>query len=569
MCIRDSSVSVRVETAAGCTASQTLDMFLNDITSSGNIGQVSTTICAGETPPAFTNVASATGVGTISYQWQSRTFGTDFINVPVSATTQVYTETSALGTTTFYRRAAISTLGGKQCEEYSNVIEIKVGTPPISTLQVQGTAISAPATLTLCAGENVTFNAAGGGAAELLFYLDNNPLGVKSGSSTLSTSTLITGNRIKVETFDAIGCSSFSDEIVVQIVDNPVISITSTAFASSASSSSFCDGEAITFTATSTSKTDPKGPASAQGSIANIESGIYYIRGMFVENNSETLVLSKYSTTPSLRVGFTVEEKIVTPEDDTSLLDNATGSSNFAAKGAHRLKIELTLTSLAESSTADSSFIEVVRVKGGIVQYEALAVSINTDKLSIYTGDTSQSDQVPLVSSTRTNTWNGTITHEFTATFTSADARRHFFNQGGFIRILASTSDGSSLGSSWQNMFNTNAGNVDLKAHSTTRSGSGGSVSGALGNYELSGAYQYIYQNFDAGGGAYSANDYYIEAYAASDSLIKIRQTWRDEKGGNPDENVGDLTATIQAATAITDVFGTAPGVSSGSGTTL
>ena len=118
------SVSVRVETASGCTASQTLDMFLNEITSSGNIGQASTTICAGETPPAFTNVASATGVGTISYQWQSRTFATDFINVPVSATTQVYTETSALGTTTFYRRAAISTFGGKQCEENSNVIEI-------------------------------------------------------------------------------------------------------------------------------------------------------------------------------------------------------------------------------------------------------------------------------------------------------------------------------------------------------------------------------------------------------------------------------------------------------------
>ena len=38
-------------------------MFLNEITSSGNIGQASATICAGETPPAFTNVASATGVG--------------------------------------------------------------------------------------------------------------------------------------------------------------------------------------------------------------------------------------------------------------------------------------------------------------------------------------------------------------------------------------------------------------------------------------------------------------------------------------------------------------------------
>ena len=109
---------------------------------------------------------------------------------------------------------------------------------------------------------------------ERLFYLDNNPLGVKSGSSTLSTSTLITGNRIKVETFDAIGCSSFSDEIVVQIVDNPIISLTSTAFASSASSSTFCEGESITFTASSTSAiatyTFIVGAVSVQSSTNNI-----------------------------------------------------------------------------------------------------------------------------------------------------------------------------------------------------------------------------------------------------------------------------------------------------------
>ena len=85
------------------------------------------------------------------------------------------------------------------------------------------------------------------------FYLDDNPIGVKSGSSVLTTNTLITGNRIKVESFNAIGCSSLSPEIFVQIVDNPIISLTSTAFASSASSSTFCEGEAITFTVTSTS----------------------------------------------------------------------------------------------------------------------------------------------------------------------------------------------------------------------------------------------------------------------------------------------------------------------------
>ena len=44
------------------------------------------------------------------------------------------------------------------------------------------------------------------------------------------------------------------DEIVVQIVDNPIISLTSTAFASSASSSTFCEGDSITFNVTSNSQ---------------------------------------------------------------------------------------------------------------------------------------------------------------------------------------------------------------------------------------------------------------------------------------------------------------------------
>ena len=227
-------------------------MFLNEITSSGNIGQASATVCAGEVPPAFTNNASATGVGEITYQWEARTYGTAFANVLASATTQVYTPTAGLTTTTFYRRAVYSTFGGKQCEEYSNVIQIGISQPPITGLQAQGGAVTAPATVTICSGEAITFNATGGGV-QFLFYKDDNPLGVRSGSSVLTTSTLITGNRIKVESFNAAGCSSFSPDIVVQIVDSPIISLTSTAYASSASSSTFCEGESIDLTVTSTS----------------------------------------------------------------------------------------------------------------------------------------------------------------------------------------------------------------------------------------------------------------------------------------------------------------------------
>ena len=91
------------------------------------------------------------------------------------------------------------------------------------------------------------------------------------------------------------------------------------------------------------------------------------MRGQFVRVAEQTHVINATSTTADARVGFTITETLVTPESDSSLTDNATGSSNFANKGAHRLKIELTLTSLASRERADSSFIEIVRVKNGAI----------------------------------------------------------------------------------------------------------------------------------------------------------------------------------------------------------
>ena len=52
------------------------------------------------------------------------------------------------------------------------------------------------------------------------------------------------------------------------------------------------------------------------------------------------------------RVGLTVTESFITSTDDTTLLDNATGSSNAnATGGTHRYKIDLTLAKLTEAST--------------------------------------------------------------------------------------------------------------------------------------------------------------------------------------------------------------------------
>ena len=131
-------------------------------------------------------------------------------------------------------------------------------------------------------------------------------------------------------------------------------------------SAKFTDGESLT-SAASTGETAVVNTC-ATGSAAHIEAGTYYINGFFVEVDQQTLTLDKYTNTPSYRVGLTINETFTTSSDDTSLLDNATGSSNENASGAHRFKIDLTLTKLSLTSTADANFVELFRLKSGKIQ---------------------------------------------------------------------------------------------------------------------------------------------------------------------------------------------------------
>jgi len=104
------------------------------------------------------------------------------------------------------------------------------------------------------------------------------------------------------------------------------------------------------------------------GCASYVGAGVYYINGFHVEVDEQTLILDKYTNTPSYRVGLTVTESFTTPNDDTTLNDNATGTSNVNAPGAHRFKILLTLTKKTLSATDDSNFVELLRLKAGILQ---------------------------------------------------------------------------------------------------------------------------------------------------------------------------------------------------------
>jgi hypothetical protein len=134
------------------------------------------------------------------------------------------------------------------------------------------------------------------------------------------------------------------------------------------------DNSQINFTHGETINSNAAGTPSAvvaschTGSAAEVQEGIYYINGFHVEVNNQTLILDKYTNTPSYRVGLTVTESFETSNDDTSLNDNAAGSSNVNAPGAHRFKILLTLAKKTISSTEDSNFYELMRLNNGNLQ---------------------------------------------------------------------------------------------------------------------------------------------------------------------------------------------------------
>ena len=104
--------------------------------------------------------------------------------------------------------------------------------------------------------------------------------------------------------------------------------------------------------------------AIGNGTLFSVTEGAYYVNGFVVRNEEQIITLDKYGTGPNYQVGFIISEEFVTSAEDTSLLDNSQGSSNFAAPGADRLKISLTLGKLLLDSKVPD-FIMLAKVQNG------------------------------------------------------------------------------------------------------------------------------------------------------------------------------------------------------------
>lgn len=129
----------------------------------------------------------------------------------------------------------------------------------------------------------------------------------------------------------------------------------------------FVAGETLSVDETSLTFTAGSGTPTGGGSIAFINRGVFFINGSFVQVEPQIVVIGKYTTTPSCHVLLQINESIVDSNTDASLLDPAQGSYNFAAPGADRLKIILTLVTLPLNSTITENYVEMMRFEDGVL----------------------------------------------------------------------------------------------------------------------------------------------------------------------------------------------------------
>lgn len=102
-----------------------------------------------------------------------------------------------------------------------------------------------------------------------------------------------------------------------------------------------------------------------RGSFVTLDDGIIFLDGKFLPFAKTTVELLKYNAFPSCRLGFEIAESIITHETDTSLLDPAQGSFNYAAPGADRYVTTASLVKYNLDETVSDDFTEYLMIVNG------------------------------------------------------------------------------------------------------------------------------------------------------------------------------------------------------------
>jgi hypothetical protein len=105
------------------------------------------------------------------------------------------------------------------------------------------------------------------------------------------------------------------------------------------------------------------------GTRFNINEGVVFAKEHFIRFGSQAIIAERYSTKANCQIGFNLTEQIVTYENDSTLLDPALESSNYAAPGADRFKIDVNLIRYDyDEQVTNPDFVRLISVNNGVVQ---------------------------------------------------------------------------------------------------------------------------------------------------------------------------------------------------------
>jgi len=112
----------------------------------------------------------------------------------------------------------------------------------------------------------------------------------------------------------------------------------------------------------------------------SVQEGLIYFKGKFVEHSTQSIQVAPFGSPVTKYVGVLVKEDIVTSDDDSTLLDPATGTFNFNAPGADRYKVYTELvTRDPATDTIEDNFVSLFKVVDG-----KKSTSVIDEDLKIY-----------------------------------------------------------------------------------------------------------------------------------------------------------------------------------------
>lgn len=178
---------------------------------------------------------------------------------------------------------------------------------------------------------------------------------------TSATGSLVTDSSGKISSITVTNIGS--DYYVAPFVS---VSITSggSANASQIATSDLVAQNYLTTVLVSNTATDPIGT----GYGVSVDTGTIYQKGFFSRVDNQLVIVNKYSNTGFTKsVGFNTTEAIINSNQDSTLLDNATGTYNYTAPGADRLKLTPVLTVVdTTAAEANADFLPIVQFADGV-----------------------------------------------------------------------------------------------------------------------------------------------------------------------------------------------------------